>query len=103
MSKSLLIAACGLAFSCAASAQVSTGQAGTLGSSGAVSNYGAVAAPTFGVGSEMNASDVRAQGGVQPNLTATLPGAKRDVKPDAPKVEDKRDAAEDKAERKTGK
>jgi hypothetical protein len=100
MKKSLLIAAFGLAFSCAASAQVSTGVAGTIGTSGAVGNYGATAAPTFGVGSQMSASDVRVQGGVQPNLAATTPDAKREVKQDLNKVENKRDASENKLDSK---
>ena len=99
MNKSLLIAACGLAFACGASAQVSTGVAGTLGTSGAVGSYGAAAAPTFGVGSQMNASDVRVQGSVQPNLTATTPDARREVKQELNKVENKRDNTEDKLDR----
>jgi hypothetical protein len=100
MKKSLLIAAFGLAFSCAASAQVSTGVAGTLGTGGAVSNYGATAAPTFGAGARMSASDVRVQGDVQPNLTANLPDAKREARHDVNKVENKRDAVENKLDNK---
>jgi len=103
MNKSLLIAACGLAFACTASAQVSTGVSGTLGASGAVSNYGAAAAPTFGVGSQIGTNDVRAQGGVQPNLTTNLPDARREVKQDANKVENKRDRTEDKVDSKVDK
>ena len=100
MNKSLLIAACGLAFCAAASAQVSTGVAGTLGTSGAVGNYGATAAPTVGVGAQMNASDVRVQGGVQPNLTASAPDVKKEAKHDVRKVENKRDATQDKVDTK---
>jgi len=100
MKKSLLIAAIGLAFSCAASAQVSTGVAGTLGTSGAVGNYGATAAPTVGVGAQMNASDVRVQGGMQPNLAATTPDVRQPVKHDTRVIENKRDATQNKVDKK---
>jgi hypothetical protein len=98
MKKSLLIAACGLAaIACGASAQgVSTGVAGSLSSGGTVSNYGAGASPTFGAGARMNAPDLRVQGSVQPNVTASTPDAKEEARRGVDKVENKRDATEKK-------